>query len=107
MPRNCTVCAEPIPAKRLIVLPNARLCTACQGNNDVPELREASVLTRHLPLPKKISGPSRRTNVRLFRAADIHPSALSRRVISERGHDGLVRGGENHAKVWLSNGDIN
>jgi hypothetical protein len=99
MTRNCKECSEPIPAKRLLALPNTRICVSCKQLDDSPELREASVLTRKLPLPQAIRGPRNQTNRKFYVASDLDITAKPvRRVISERGHDGLVQGGQNHAK---------
>jgi hypothetical protein len=100
MTRNCRECNEPIPAKRLLALPNARVCVACKETNDVPELREASVLTRKLPLPQAIRGPRNQTNRKFYTASDLDVMArpVRQRVITPEGHDGLVQGGQNHAK---------
>jgi hypothetical protein len=100
MTRNCKECSEPIPAKRLAALPNTRVCVACRERNDAPELREASVLTRKFPLPQAIRGPRNQTNRKFYTASDLDVMArpARHRVVSPEGHDGLVRGGSNHAK---------
>lgn len=38
MARPCESCRKPIPAERLEVFPNTRLCTACQAKSDRGEL---------------------------------------------------------------------
>lgn len=52
--RLCEVCGEPIPAKRLEAVPNARRCVVCQSQNDVVVLRDAAVpLHRLTPSPRE------------------------------------------------------
>jgi hypothetical protein len=103
MTRNCKECSEPIPAKRLAALPNTRVCVACKERNDVPELREASVLTRKFPLPQAIRGPRNQTNRKFYIASDLDVTArpVRQRCITPEGFDGLVQGGQNHAKPSL------
>jgi hypothetical protein len=100
MQRLCKNCNEAIPARRLEALPNTRICVSCKQLDDAPELREASVLTRHLPLPRAIRGPRNQTNRKFYTASDIDVTArpARHRVVSPSGHDGLVLGGQNHAK---------
>lgn len=45
--RDCTVCGEPIPAKRLAAIPNATTCVPClEKQGDVPQIKRFDQATK-------------------------------------------------------------